>query len=93
MEQPIEKHIESAHHDAREIVNAWCRQKLFSPQSPISPESEDLFEKARLFEASTREAANHRENGMLIAEEAAEEIETRRAFAEAYRRMDDKHRR
>ena len=91
--RPIEEYLEHVDELAQEVVNVWGMY-MQSGNSPILTDAfNDLLDKACLYRKTKLVADSHREVGVLSESFAAEEEETRRVFAQAYKDFWEKKRR
>jgi hypothetical protein len=78
---------------AQEVVTAWGMY-MQSGISPLLTDAfNDLLDKACRYRTTKMVADSHREFGVLSESFAAEEEETRRVFAQAYKEFWEKKRR
>jgi hypothetical protein len=91
--RPIEDYLKHVDDLAQEVVNVWGMY-MQSGNSPLLTDAfNDLLDKACLYRTTKMVADSHREFGVLSESFAAEEEETRRVFAQAYKDYWEKKRR
>lgn len=87
----IEEYLERADDLAQEVVNAWGVNMQAGNAALLTDEFKSVFDKACRYRDAKEVADNHREFSMLSERDAAEEMTTRQAFAEAYKILWEKH--
>ena len=91
--RPIEDYLKHVDDLAQEVVNVWGMY-MQSGNSPLLTDAfNDLLDKACLYRTTKMVADSHREFGVLSESFAAEEQETCRVFAQAYKDYWEKKRR
>jgi hypothetical protein len=86
---PLEEYLKNADRLAQEVVNAWGINVQMG--NAMSSKFKALLEKACLYRSVRRLADNHRKFDVMSAQEEAEELAARHAFAEAYKDFYEKH--
>jgi hypothetical protein len=87
----LEACLENADELASRVVDGWARNTIAGNGADITPEYRALFEKANSYRTAKGVAEDHRRFNGLSEAEAAEERETRQAFAQAYKIFADRH--
>jgi hypothetical protein len=82
---PLEEYLKQADYLAQEIVNAWAINVQAGIGADLTDEFKGVFDRACRYRDSKSLADNHRECNFLSERDAAEESDTRQAFAEAYK--------
>jgi len=86
---PLEQYIKQAHGLALEVIKTEGVSRQAGKLS--SMQFKDLFDKACRYLDAKRVADNRREYLVLSVQEAMEEKESQREFAEAYKSFHEKH--
>jgi hypothetical protein len=91
--RPIEDYLKHVDDLAQEVVNVWGMYMQLGNTPLLTDAFNDLLDKACLYRTTKMVADSHREFGVLSESFAAEEEETRRVFAQAYKDYWEKKRR
>jgi hypothetical protein len=91
--RPIEDYLKHVDDLAQEVVNVWGMYMQSGNTPLLTDPFNDLLDKACLYRTTKMVADSHREFGVLSDSFAAEEEETRRVFAQAYKDYWEKKRR
>lgn len=83
--RPTEAYLMRVDVLAQKVVNAWEVTMQAGNCPLLTEEFNDLFDKARRYRTIKMVADSHREFGVLSESFAAEELETCRVFAQAYK--------
>ena len=89
----VEECLQRADEFAQEVMHVWVTQMNAGNASALTDEFKNLSDRADDYVKAKRVADNHRTFNALSEEEAAEELKTRRAFAETYQSFHEKHQR
>jgi hypothetical protein len=90
MAASIEEYLLNVDELAQQVINAWGGAASTGHANDLTPEFDSLFEKACLYRDFKRIADNHRQFGVLSEQEAAEELEYRQDFAQAYKILNER---
>jgi hypothetical protein len=86
---PLEEYLKNADRLAQEVVNTWGIN--VQTGNAASAEFKALVDKACLHRIARRLADNHRKFDVMSAQEEAEEMAARHAFAKAYKAFYERH--
>lgn len=88
---PIEEYLKRADELAEQVMTEWGKHTEAGNATLLSDEFKAVIEKAWHYRGDKEIADNHREFSVPSEREAAEEIASRQAFAEAYKAYFEKY--
>ena len=91
MNVPLEEYLKNADRLAQDVINVWCINMQAGNGPLLSTEFKMVLDKTCEYRTAKSIADNQREFDALPEQKAAEERDTRIAFAKAYKEFWERH--